>query len=158
MRFLLIGLVVSLGLAGIGCDAGKSCRPACYPPEGEILLFDDFGDMPLMNDRADILEIGFDKDVIHITVGFSGCTPDHDFALYGLKGFMESLPVQAAVYLSHDGKGETCEAYFTRYLAFDLSPLKEEYRRQYGPDGPIRLRLREPGSKDLVEPLPLYYF
>ena len=158
MRFLLIGLAALLAFAGISCDAGKSCSSACDPPDGEIQLYDDFNDLPIINDYADILEIGIDGDIIHITVGFSGCTRNHDFALYGLKGFMESLPVQAAVYLSHDGKGELCEVYFTRYLEFDLSSLKNEYRHQYGPDGPIRLRLHEPGSKAPIEPLPLYYF
>jgi hypothetical protein len=158
MRLLLIGLAASLAFAGISCDAGKSCR-CDYDSSGRpIVLFDDFNDMPLINDPADILEIGIQGDILHLTVGFSGCTPNHDFALYGLRGFMESNPVQAGVRLSHDGKGETCDAYITRFLEFDLSPLKDEYRHQYGPHGPIRLRICEPGSRDPVEPLPVYYF
>jgi hypothetical protein len=159
MRFLLVGLVLIPTLAILSCDAGKPCRTICdSPPDGEIILFDDFKDMPLITDPATIGDVRIEGDIIYLSVGFSGCTRDHDFALYGLTGFMESYPVQAAVYLSHDGKGEVCDAYFIKELRFDLTPLRCEYQRSYGPHGPVRLRLYAPGARDLVEPLPVYNF
>jgi hypothetical protein len=122
-------------------------------------MFDDINEIDLFTDPARIDELWIKGDCIHLEVTFSGCSArTHDFVLFCSANFMESYPVQTAMYLSHDGKGEPCDAVFTRTLVFDLTPLRLAYLRGYRDRGPIRLRLHEPGIRDPIRPYPTYRF
>lgn len=88
---------------------------------------------------------GIDSDgILSLAVRFSGCSADHPFGLYMVGGFMESNPVQARLILSHDARGELCDAAFGRTLRFDLWPIREAYMRAYGHAGPVVLNLVAP--------------
>lgn len=82
-------------------------------------------------------------DILTLRVGFSGCTPFHDFPLFMSGGFMESDPVQARLVLGHNDRGELCDAAFERTLRFDLSPVREAFERAYGRPGPVLLQLTD---------------
>jgi hypothetical protein len=56
---------------------------------------------------------------------------------------MESNPVQVGVKLSHDAKGDSCEALLSRMLRFDLMPLTIAYNNAYQvTSGTLRLNIR----------------
>jgi hypothetical protein len=82
-------------------------------------------------------------DILTLRVGFSGCTPFHDFTLFMSGGFMESNPVQARLVLGHDDHGEQCDAAFERTLQFDLAPVRAAYERVYGQPGLVVLQLTD---------------
>jgi hypothetical protein len=103
-------------------------RPDSIPDVG-------FWDGPpdsLPQDSYGLLRIGLEGLVLRLRVGFSGCSPDQPFALFMVGTFMESHPVQAAVVLAHDSRGEMCDAYFERSLAYDLSPILRRAHELYG--------------------------
>jgi hypothetical protein len=150
---LLAAVAVTLGCSHESTSVSGDDQ-ILMPPAG-IIMVGGAADIPPSKLALDILEVHLLGDLLFTDVRFSGCTPDREFALYGSKGFMESLPVQAGIFLWYDGPDEACSVYFTRTLVFDLSPLKEEYLKGYE-EGPIRLRIVEPGSTAPYEPLPLY--
>jgi hypothetical protein len=71
-------------------------------------------------------------DTLEVAVQYGGGCAAHDFTLVVSPVFMESYPVQMTGSLAHDARGDPCRAIVGRQLRFDLSPLKEAYRRAYG--------------------------
>ena len=50
--------------------------------------------------------------------------------------------VQLAITLIHDAHGDTCEAYPSEQLRFDLRPIKRHYQETFNQDsGTVYLRL-----------------
>ncbi|MFQ5979952.1 MAG: hypothetical protein ACE5OZ_17615 [Candidatus Heimdallarchaeota archaeon] len=93
-----------------------------------------------------------DNDIMYIEVSFGGGCKAHNFTLIVLSGFGESLPVAANALLSHDGNNDSCEAWLTKELRFDLSSLKEEYQNTYGQEsGAIRILLNPEGDLPFLE-------
>ncbi len=82
-------------------------------------------------------DISIEEDIIKIDVSYSGGCEKHDFDLIWSGDFMESLPVQVSIYLSHDSKGDACEALIMKTLQFDLTPLKESYQNTYEETGNV---------------------
>jgi hypothetical protein len=121
-----------------------------------IIMTDDPipGDLPA--DGASIENVRIVGDLIKLTVSYSGGCRRHVFKLFGSTGFMESLPVQARLFLSHDGNGDMCEALIRDELVFDLSSLKRSYKKAYSDDGPVLLRIFGPGATEPIRPLPRY--
>jgi hypothetical protein len=112
-----------------------------YPPvrfaeETDSLSMDPYALM-----GADLIE-----NTLQMRVGFSGCSPDHPFALYMVGGFMESFPVRARLVLEHDDRGELCDAYWERDLVFDLTPILAEHFRQYQQPGMVIVLLESPSG------------
>ena len=130
------------------------------PSEGtaEILLFDDLSAITLDADVASITKISIEGDLLQLMVTYSGGCENHTFKLYGSRNFAESLPPQVNLFLSHNANGDVCEALMGEDLVFDFSPLKKAYRNAYQDDGPVVLRIHEPGASEPVEPLPQYTF
>lgn len=85
-------------------------------------------------DQYELLNIMLGAQFLGMRVGFSGCSPDHPLQLYMVGGLMESHPPQARLLLSHDDRGELCDAYFERDLGFDLWPI---LRLAAGPSGTL---------------------
>ena len=104
----------------------------------------------------DLVSISLAGTRLRLRVGFSGCGPDHDFALYMVGPFMESNPVQAKLVLAHDDFGELCDAYFTRDLDFDLITLVDRYRETYG--DPVNVLLRFTAYNGQIHSLQLSLF
>ena len=70
-------------------------------------------------------------DTLLLPVGYSGGCADHAFRACWDGSFAESDPVQATLTIQHDANGDSCEAYLSETLAFDLSPLAEAHREAY---------------------------
>ncbi|MGQ0650209.1 MAG: hypothetical protein ACT4P7_21915 [Gemmatimonadaceae bacterium] len=80
---------------------------------------------------------------LHVTVQYGGGCRRHDFALLASHVFMESNPVQSAIAIRHAANGDLCKAWLTRELRFDLTALRDAWRRAYRQqNGTIILRLR----------------
>lgn len=91
---------------------------------------------------------------LEIRVGYSGCSPDHPLALFAGADFMESSPPQTWLRISHDDRGELCDAYFEDSRVFDLSPLRNRFFELYGSYGPMVLVLTTPDGQQLRFELP----
>ena len=85
----------------------------------------------LVYDPLNIQKVMINNDNISITVDYPGGCNIHDFTLIGSRSFIETLPAQAYIKLSHNSNGDRCEAGFTDTLRFDLTPLKEQYLAAY---------------------------
>jgi hypothetical protein len=94
---------------------------------------------------------------MRLAVGFSGCGPDHPFTLYWWEASdldMSPLPV-VHLALRHDGRGEMCQAWFERQLAFDLRPIRAALGGSlpipmvlHTPDGQLRAFVLQPPKSD----------
>ena len=159
MRCALVLVLALAVLTVISCDSGcRAVGPVNDESPPDIIMFRDIDDITLFKDAANITAIWVRDDVLHLRVQYSGGCKPHDFVLYGGSGFLESDPVQAKVYLSHNAHGDLCEALVISDLSFDLGPLRRTYQRWYGLRGPILLRIHEPGAADPIRPLPRYEF
>jgi hypothetical protein len=65
-----------------------------------------------------------------LNVSYSGGCEEHVFKLIATT-FMESYPIQVNVVLSHVDNDDTCEAWITEEMMFNLLPLKNAYKDQY---------------------------
>lgn len=79
---------------------------------------------------AKVGNVQFKGDVVTLTLGYSGCGPQH-FDFYIGKGFLKSKPVQVNFAFKAQ-REELCEAYFTTEFSYDLLPLKQLYGAEHG--------------------------
>jgi hypothetical protein len=159
MRFLPVCLGVIVLAVLSGCDVDNPCRSACDPcATDRIIMFDDPASIDIDTDPVQVLEAVVAGNTLHLRVEYGGGCREHEFRLYGSSGFMESLPVQAALFLSHDANDDHCDALVLQDLYFDLVPLRDAYLEGYKDDGPIVLRILEPGSTTALDPKPVYRF
>ena len=124
----------------------------------EVILFSDWSVVSFSKDPVTIQEANVDGDRLKLKITYSGGDKKHDFNLFGSESFLESLPVQAELFLSHDANGDMAEALITEELTFNLSPLKELYRKMYHHNGSILLRIHEPGVMATFRALIIYEF
>jgi len=109
---------------------------------GSIVITQDPDDPRWPSDAVTINTVSVDGDSLTLNVSFAGGCKDHTFALLAETIWMESSPVQVRVRLAHDAHDDTCEAWLTRVVRFDLSPLKTAYAASYqATTGAIKLRL-----------------
>lgn len=98
---------------GLGSEAVAECTPA-------------------HTDAVTIEGLAVSGDALEISVAYGGGCEEHTWQLCWDGAFMESDPVQAALSLGHDAHGDSCEAWLTETLSFDLSPLKQAWIDSYG--------------------------
>ena len=96
----------------------------------EIILNEDYYESS-PNDSNTISNVELIDNILNITTSYSGGCEDHEFELVGINIFMESDPVQTDIRLSHNANNDTCEAYITEELTFNLSPLKEAWQETH---------------------------
>ena len=70
-----------------------------------------------------INQIFINANLLTLNVSYGGGCKEHSFKLYATHGIYFSNPPQANVYLSHNANGDFCEAYITKNIKFDLSPM-----------------------------------
>ena len=162
MRTLLTCCFIASFLCVLSCsESGRPLIPGRnFKPDNvdEIILLEDPFNTPFPEDAVTIKNASIEGDLLTLKVAYGGGCKTHRFALYGSGGFMESLPVQTRVFLSHDANGDACEALIQEEIIFDLAPLKREFRKTYSKNGRIGLRITEPGTDEPIRPLPLYEF
>ena len=91
-----------------------------------LTLIDGVG----VDSKSDPFDVGFVRivgDVLIVEVSYGGGCAEHSFTLLDTGVATRSIPPQHCLRLVHDGRGDACEAYLTRELFFDISPLRKLY-------------------------------
>ena len=127
---IIIGLVILASITGSIFIAPVILNNLLYPSDSDIIIDKDLHvdahrDPVTINDAKIILN----RLIFNISYG-GGCQ-NHDFLLIGTGEYAESYPVQTQILLSHNSNNDTCLAFFTRFITFDLTPLKQHYQNVY---------------------------
>lgn len=141
-------IICSVNDCPYGCEVGASgCLTGRCNPEPRMLIVSD-ADWP--EDPYFLLDLDtiVTDDILNIDVSYSGGCEEHDFNLIWDGSFLKSSPAQAEVYLSHDAKGDSCEAEISKSLSFDLTPMKSVYLGSYSDIEPIIIKFRDHGDVD----------
>ena len=124
-----------------------------------IILHDGTGTVSWPTDAAAIEEVNLVGDVLRLRVTHGGGCAHHDFKLYGCTSFMESYPTQTTARLSHDAHSNRHEAFISKELRFDISPLKRAYQYMYHCEkDSFYIWIYEPGASEPLKPPFLYEF
>lgn len=91
------------------------------------------------SDPFDLIEVKRQETVLTVVVGYGGGCQPHTFSIYWNGSYADSMPLQAVVDLYHDGQGDTCEAYLTDTLTFEL---KDVFRGEYDVENGVHLTVR----------------
>lgn len=153
----LFCLISTLLLLFTGCTTDKTGIFDLYSQQVKPIMLINYSTDPRYRDPVNITDARIHGDRLELTVQFSGGCKEHQFFLYGWKGFSKSKPMQADLFLSHNANNDSCEALLTGTLGFDLTPLKEFYWQTYSDNGPILLRIYAPGMDQIFMPLPEYW-
>ena len=81
-------------------------------------------------------------DVLLLTLSYGGGCERHDFQLVVSTRFLETFPVRARAFVTHEDHDDPCDALVTRKLGFDLEPLEQAFKDAYPSDpGPLLIEL-----------------
>lgn len=84
-----------------------------------------------------------ERNALRVTVQYGGGCSRHEFTLFAAHVFLESNPVQSPIAIRHRANNDSCKALLTRELRFELTALRDAWRRSYHQQsGTIVLRLR----------------
>ena len=109
--------------------------------DGEVLISDD-SPASIQEDPFGLDTVFVAGDVMHLKVVYSGGCHDHEFELHMSPAtFMESLPVQANLYLYHEDLDDPCDAIVSVDLTFDLRPIGHLYELMYDEPAAIQLNV-----------------
>ena len=103
-------------------------------------------------------------DTLNLSVNYGGGCKNHYFFLYMSPAtFLESMPVQANLWLRHFGNNDSCKCdggkcYNHRKVRFDLKPIAELYRQTYQRIDPIILNIPEYTGNQPEKPFRDYYY
>ena len=117
-----------------------------------------FSELPavrLQRDAFDLNSASLSSNKLTLNVSRGGGCTEHEYILYMNPVFMESNPVQAGLYLYHNGYNDYCDALITENIEFDLTPIADLYRAYYGELDDIILNVYDyfegtPGNKITV--------
>lgn len=100
----------------------------------------------LRADPATIDSAAIAGDVLQLHLTHGGGCRTHVFGLHTSGVFLESEPVQVPVQLSHDADNDMCRALVRPVVRFDLTALRELYKKSYGKGGTMVLQVKAPGA------------
>ncbi len=134
-RTFLLSITFAPLLAISACDTSNPAEPDQTINSDRIIV--TFGQPTNMwpNDPFTIMSTEVIGDTLDVLVQYSGGCVEHDFRLVCYGSWMESLPVQVGILLSHNAYDDNCDAIITKTLRFNLTPLRNEYNRSY-PNSP----------------------
>ena len=143
---LLTAITVLFACSGESPLATDEPSPHSFAPlYTETVLVD--AATPVPPDPYTVEQVSVKGDSLRVTVRYGGGCRTHEFRLLLFKTFRESYPVQSDALLAHNANGDSCKALREDDLRFDLTPLRDHYRRSYQTQsGVIRLRLLAPGN------------
>ncbi|MEO9964533.1 MAG: hypothetical protein ABJF11_02020 [Reichenbachiella sp.] len=75
------------------------------------------------SDPFQLNSLMFDGTKLMVNVSYSGGCKPHDFQLIWPESMMLIMPPRYTVILMHDANDDSCEAYLTETLTFDLAAL-----------------------------------
>lgn len=116
MSTCMVGKIVEITqIENIGC------------PLYSVMPFDQTID-ELPSDPLIIQSMEVENGCLKVKLGYSGGCEKHYLNLVQMPLFCATPPLpQPVFYLVHDSNGDTCEAFITEELSFDLKPLKNHY-------------------------------
>jgi len=132
----------------------KLMRKSPYP----VQLIDAGNTGMIRKDMLNVTEVSLENDFLNFSVGYSGGCREHLIELFALKEIAKSNPAQVTIYLSHFSNGDMCEAYVTRKVQFDLTPLKQFLKSHYGINDRVVLVMFDPSGRPLKNPAIEYKF
>lgn len=132
----------------------KLMRKSPYP----VQLIDAGNTGMLRKDMLNVTEVFLENDILSFSVGYGGGCREHLIELFALKEIAKSNPAQVTINLSHFANGDECEAYVTRKVQFDLTPLKQFLKSHYGINDRVILVMFDPSGRPLKNPAIEYKF
>jgi len=103
----------------------------------QTILIDNDLFQNAQRDNYNITNTYIQGDTLEITLQYSGGCEEHKFSLIGTGEFldlMQAEPVQTSIFLSHNANNDSCEAFITEVLFFNLTPLKDAWQQLYQKD------------------------
>ncbi len=98
-----------------------------------FVLITDLPPEEIQLDSFTLEDIEIAGDTIALSITYSGGCNEHNFSLYmSLAAFFESYPVQANLYLRHNGNDDACDALISEEVSFNLRLIAEFYKTLYG--------------------------
>ncbi len=104
-------------------------EPLCCDPHS--VQFTWASPASLQRDAFSITDCMIEENTLIMRVQYGGGCREHDLRLFMQPTFMESYPVQAALYLQHDAHRDMCEALITEEVRFDIRKISWLYYRFY---------------------------
>jgi hypothetical protein len=140
----LMGLLFVF-LTLVGCSTSEK-------ENSTVILYDEWPSEGFPSDAAQISSVVLEENSLKLEVTYQGGCQQHTFKLYAWSAFLQSLPSQGIIYLSHDANKEECTEEIVRQLTFDLTPLDKE--RNVASEHPLLLRIFEPtGGSFATDPI-----
>lgn len=106
----------------------------------------------LPSDAYQLTTAALEDELLALTIGYGGGCGTHRFHACWDGRFAESFPVQTWIAFHHDGGGDTCEAFITRTVYVDVSPILGAYQSSYGSSGPIVMHVRDTDATVTYQP------
>jgi hypothetical protein len=85
----------------------------------------------LARDPVYLHEAFVDGDCLQIKLSYSGGCKEHTIDLARMHPWTASSSSVPTFEIRHNANGDMCEAYFTKELRFDLTPLKMEGKKEF---------------------------
>ncbi len=127
-------------------------------PNNDVIIFNDIENISFSKDAVKIDSAYILGDQLTLKLIYGGGCQEHQFILFVWSGISKSNPPQAEVFLSHNSNNDACEALIFENLIFNLTPLKNSYKKLFQNHGPLLLRIYEPNTSEPYMPLPIYNF
>jgi hypothetical protein len=111
---------------------------------GDLLLLMVTNDLPekFQRDPFTLQKASLEECLLTVDVSYGGGCKAHEFELFmSPSAFGESVPVQADLWIKHNGNGDSCRALVSDKLKFDITAVVEQHRQQYGKDGEMILNV-----------------
>ena len=126
MKLYLLSALTVFGLM-ISCSNAKELEPDVEtdintPQEENVIdgiLVTDMG--AYSSDPLGILNVVVEKDLMRVTVKYSGGCQEHGFELVGLKMISKSIPPQRSIKIFHTANGDDCRELIEETIVFDIS-------------------------------------
>ena len=100
---------------------------------GCVVIITDMPPETIQLDPFFLNGIEIAEDTITVSVAYSGGCEKHCFSLFmSPAAFLESYPVQANLYLRHNGNNDACEAEISQTISFNLQPIAALHKSLYG--------------------------
>ncbi|MCX6169482.1 MAG: hypothetical protein NTX65_09085 [Ignavibacteriales bacterium] len=106
----------------------------------------------IRRDMLNVSNVTLANDLLNFSVGYSGGCREHIIELFAQKEIAKSNPAQVTINLSHFADGDMCEAYVTKEIKFDLSPLKTFLKNNYNITDRIILNILDTSGRPVKNP------
>ena len=120
MKRIFIYIAIVLGFLLANCEKTKDDT---FNNNDRTIIVDKILFINAPDDEFDFANVQIINDSIYLTVRYGGGCGEVEFKLIDSEAIMESNPVQRNIRLSFKDE-DTCEAYLTAELSFDLTPIR----------------------------------